>query len=98
MPKLLNWIERFIAYILILSLLHSLLSSCAAKRYPATTAIGYVISVDGDQVLVSFEVVQDPPGSQAAHWFYVPAHSYKKGDRYPDPSKDPNLLPDGNNR
>lgn len=75
----------------IIFLLTMLFVGCSSAKLPATESIGTVISVDGDKVLVAFEVVSEQRGSQASNWFYVPRHSYSKGDRFPDPCKDPQL-------
>jgi hypothetical protein len=69
----------------------SVLQSCKVAQLPITTAIGTVISVDGDQVLVAFEVINKEKGSQGSNWFYCPRHNYKKGDWYPNPDKDPSF-------
>jgi hypothetical protein len=82
---------KAMSIITLIFLIGMMLFGCAAKRYPATTSVGYVISVDGDEVLVAFEVVNEQRGSQASNWFYIPGHRYQKGDRYPDPAKDPSL-------
>lgn len=68
-----------------------LLSGCQTLRHnlqpPVSEAIGTVISVEGDDVLVAFEVINKVKGSQATNWFYCPKHQFRKGDRYPDPAK-----------
>ena len=64
---------------------------CASAQAPATRSIGTVIQVDGDRVLVTFPVVNKNFSDQASNWFYIPGHEYERGDRYPDPSKYPNL-------
>lgn len=78
--------------LIVILFLISWMTSCVSVKYPpVTAAIGTVISVDGDNVLVAFEVVNKAKGSQGSNWFYCPRHSYSKGDRYPDPSKDQTL-------
>lgn len=76
---------------LILSSCIIVLSSCEAFKPaiepPVSEAFGTVISVDGDDVLVAFEVINKDKGSQASNWFYCPRHQFQKGDRYPDPTK-----------
>jgi len=67
--------------------------SCKPISYPVTEATGTVISIDGDNVLVAFEVINKDKGSQGSNWFYCPKHTFKKGDRWPDPSK----YKEGNN-
>jgi hypothetical protein len=82
---------RAMIIISLIWILACLVFGCAPKQYPATSSVGYVISVDGDRVLVAFEVVTEQRGSQASNWFYIPGHRYKKGNKYPDPDKDPSL-------
>jgi hypothetical protein len=89
--SILHLVIRLVVYGFLLSVIFLLLSRCKVKELPATTSIGLVISVDGDRVLATFEVVSEQRGSQASNWFYIPGHSYQKGDRYPDPAKDPSL-------
>jgi hypothetical protein len=82
--------RKALILVLLLAILIAFLCSCASVKYPPVTAvIGTVISVDGDNVLVTFEVVNKAKGSQGSNWFYCPRHSYRKGDSYPDPDKDP---------
>lgn len=77
-----------ILLLIIAAALVGLLISCASVKHPpVTVATGVVISVDGDHVLVAFEVINRSTGSQTSNWFYCPKHTYQKGDRYPDPSK-----------
>ncbi|WBL42361.1 hypothetical protein PBT90_00065 [Algoriphagus halophytocola] len=71
-----------------LLLLAFLCFSCrTAKQPPVTTAIGTVISVDGDNVLIAFQVINKDKGAQGSNWFYCPQHQFQVGDKYPDPSK-----------
>ena len=90
----LNYCRFSMKVMLIIGIILMVISmlSCASSRLPATTSTGYVISVDGDQVLVTFEVVNESRGSQASNWFYIPKHSYRKGDLYPDCRKDPMII------
>lgn len=85
--------KTFLVLLTITMLALFFFSGCASTQPPATSSVGIVISVDGDRVLVSFEVMNEKRGSQASNWFYVPRHTYQKGDRYPDARKDPNLRP-----
>ena len=54
---------------------------------PVSEATGTVISVDGDNVLVAYEVINKEKGSQASNWFNCPGHQFQKGDSYPDSTK-----------
>lgn len=65
---------------------------CASIGPRATYSVGTVLQVDGDLVLVSFPVATEDYSDQAANWFYIPGHSYRERDTYPDPDKDPNLA------
>lgn len=63
-------------------------TSCKSiKEPPVAVPYGPVISIQGDWVEVSFEVINKTPGSQIAGWFYCPLHSYKKGNIFPDFTK-----------
>ena len=82
--------KSLLMIIVILTLI-ACFSSCVSMKYPpVTVATGTVISVDGDNVLVAFEVINKTKGAQGSNWFYCPRHVYSKGDRYPDPGKHPN--------
>jgi len=86
---------KALAVLTILFLIGMMLFRCAPAQAPATLSTGTVIQVDGDRILVTFPVVNKDFSDQAANWFYIPGHSYQVRDRYPDPSKDPNLKQDG---
>lgn len=72
------------------------LKSCVSSQAPATRSTATVVQVDGDRVLVTFQVVDRDFSDQAANWFYIPRHSYQLRDRYPDPDKDPSLQKSAN--
>lgn len=82
---------RFWALLTAILMIAMLIFSCKPAQMPATLSIGTVIQVDGDRVLVTFQVVNKDYSDQAANWFYIPGHSYQRGDTYPDSTKDPNL-------
>lgn len=64
-----------------------LLTGCKNFIPPVSEATGIVISIDGDNVLVAFEVINKEKGSQASNLFYCPKHTFQKGDRWPDYTK-----------
>lgn len=67
-------------------LLVLILVSCKVQM-PVTSADGVVISTDGDEVFVAFEVVSGGKADAAFNWFHCPGNSYVRGDKYPDPKK-----------
>ena len=86
------WVFRWMIKLIIPMLLLSwLFFGCSSAQPIATESTGTVIQVDGDRVLVTFKVVNKNYADQGMNWFYIPGHSYREGDRYPDPEKDPNL-------
>ncbi|WP_057935833.1 hypothetical protein [Algoriphagus resistens] len=79
---------KMLAILFVLYIIGVLLfTSCKAIVPPVTVATGTVISVDGDNVLVAFEVINKAKGSQGSNWFYCPKHFFKVGDTYPDSAK-----------
>tara|TARA_R110002020_G_scaffold475112_1_gene708602 strand:+ start:2409 stop:2771 length:363 start_codon:yes stop_codon:yes gene_type:complete len=86
-----NSLKIFAVVVVILALCMWLFSGCEAMKSaaepPISEAFGTVISIDGDGVLVAFEVINKDKGSQSSNWFYCPRHRFRKGDTYPDPSK-----------
>jgi len=63
-----------------------LLLSCSSLP-PVALPYGPVISIDGDLVEVSHEVINKQKGSQIAAWYYAPGHHFVKGDMYPNSAK-----------
>jgi len=78
--------------LLIICLTVLILVGCRSNAILSTESMGLVISVDGDRVLVAFDVKTEEYGDQMVNSFYIPGHHYGKGDRYPDPCKDPHLF------
>ncbi|MDO9554549.1 hypothetical protein [Rhodonellum sp.] len=64
------------------------LAACKTEKL-LTDHKGIVLIVEGNAVFVAFEVISESEKTIATNWFnHKDGHSYKKGDAYPDPSKE----------
>ena len=84
---------KLLGILVIVFLLALWLLGCKAAEPPVALPYGPVISVQGDQIEVAFEVINKEPGSQISGWFYVPGHAFVKGNIFPDFSKYRHPLP-----